>query len=104
MEKLLKGNQIFIKDKIVLDFIKYCKETYSKDIRKIELSLYDEKDACENEWQINVSECSDNNEQGTMWLSWHIPTTKPIIIGCDKDMSKLSKKVSTKYYGQLNNK
>jgi len=79
IDKLPKGNRIFTEDTIVLNFIEHCKKQYSKEIRSINLSLYDEEDACENEWQLTVSECSKNNEQGLVWAAWYIPTTSPII-------------------------
>lgn len=76
--KLPKGNRIFTENPTVLEFIEYCKENYSKDIRNISLSLYDEDDAEGNEWQLTVRETSENNEQGLVWCAWHIPTN-PIV-------------------------
>lgn len=79
MDKLPKSNRIFATDPKVLEFIEHCKKTYSDKIRKIDLILYDEEDASGNEWQLNVSECSENNKQGYVWAAWHIPTNNPII-------------------------
>jgi len=72
IEKFPKANRIFTKDPEVLKFINYCRKSFSKNIRKINLTLYDEEDALENEWQLTVSECSDNNEQGYEWAAWKI--------------------------------
>ena len=54
--------------------IKYCKEKYSKKIRNISLSLYDEEDGDGNEWLLTIRETSDNHPQGYVWAAWHIPT------------------------------
>jgi hypothetical protein len=79
IDKLPKGNRIFETDPKVLEFIEYCKKTYSDKIRNINLTLYDEEDASGNEWQLNVSECSENNIQGLVWAEWFIPTNNSII-------------------------
>lgn len=79
IEKLPKGNLNFTKDKKVLAFIKYCKETYSDEIRSIDISLYDEKDSNGDEWLITISETSENKKEGNLWVPWHIPTTNPQI-------------------------
>lgn len=77
--KFPKNNRVFTQELKVLEFIEYCKNKYSQNIRDIKLTLYDEDDAEGNEWQLNISECSKNNKQGTMWAPWFIPTiVKPI--------------------------
>ena len=73
--KLPKGNRIFTKDPKILKFIEYMKKEYTSDIRSINLGLYDEEDAEYNEWQVTVSECSDNHKEGYVWAAWHIPTS-----------------------------
>ena len=93
--KLPKGNRIFVSNPIVLEFIEYCKEKYSKDIRNINLSLYDEEDAEENEWQLTVKETSENREQGLVWVAWHIPSN-PVVKIDDIQISNL-KVIGSRY-------
>lgn len=82
--KLLKGNQIFITDPKVLEFIEYCKEKYSAKIEKI--TMYRNKEfpdqdvvtgefiPMENDWQITVQE----GEPGLVWTSWFIPMSENV--------------------------
>lgn len=75
--KLGKGNMLFIEEPKVLEFIEYCKNKYSQNIKSIEINLYDEEDAKGDEWMMTVSECSNNKEQGMVWVPWYIPTLNP---------------------------
>jgi hypothetical protein len=67
--KLKKGNMLFIEDPKILEFIKYCKETYSDKIENINIFLNEEY----SDWQITVKE----KIPGLMWVSWYIPIIAP---------------------------
>jgi hypothetical protein len=85
--KLAKENLVFIKDPKTLEFLKYCKETYSKNIKSINLQLNEEYD----DWQMTVKE----GDTGFMWVPWFIPTSTEVII---EGSMYSDKPINTKYY------